>query len=177
MHTGFMNKFLEVRGAAWAAGVLAGAVIFLSMMAGVALAGPTNLSLPTISPPGTLQEGATLNGTQGQWQDATGTPTIQDQWESCSAGTCSPVGTLDSLSYAVTSTDVGHTIVLSETATDAALVPPDTTVASAATSAVLPLPPAASTPAPLVSGTAQQSVTLSAVHGGWTNTPTSYSDV
>jgi hypothetical protein len=84
---------------------------------------------------------------------------------------------LDSLSYAVTSTDVGHTIVLSETATDAALVPPDTTVASAATSAVLPLPPAASTPAPLVSGTAQQSVTLSAVHGGWTNTPTSYSDV
>jgi hypothetical protein len=168
-----MNKFLEVRGMPAIGGVLAGTVAFLALMGGVALAGPVNATLPTISPVGTPKEGQILSGTKGTWTDPAAT--VNDQWESCSNGICTSVGTADSLSYTVASTDVGHTIVLSEKATDPALpAPTSTTVASAATPAVLPLPPA-NTAAPSILGVVQEGQLLTANPGGWSPVPTGFS--
>jgi Bacterial Ig-like domain (group 3) len=170
MNTRITKRFFGGRGVAAIGGFLVATCAAWSLMAGVALAGPLNTTPPTISPTGTPREAQTLTGTKGTWADPTAT--ISDQWESCFSGTCSPVGTADNLSYTVAATDVGHTILLRETATDAVLVPPSTTVDSAATLAVLPLPPPVNTALPTIAGTAQLGQILTLTQGAWTNSPT-----
>jgi len=170
MNTQLMKKFGGRRLVGISAFVAATAFAW-AVLTSVALAGPTNTGLPSIAPVGTPHDGQTLTGTQGTWS---GTPTISDQWESCSGGTCSPVGATGNLSYVVQPTDVGHTILLRETATDATLVPPSMTVDSLATPAVAANPPAnsaAPTVGGVVGGVVQPGQILTASAGTWTGTP------
>lgn len=74
---------------------------------------PVNVSAPVLS--GTAEQGETLTGTQGTWQNAV---SFNDQWEDCDASgaNCTPIAGATGLSYVLQASDVGHTIVLSVTA-------------------------------------------------------------
>lgn len=121
---------------------------------------------PTIS--GTPDVGQTLTASTGTWNN---TPTSYTyQWESCSGATCSAVGS-NSSTYTVSTADVGHTIEVEVTASNAG--GSSTPATSAATAAVTALAPVISV-APTITGTAQQGQTLTAGTGTWTNTPVSY---
>src|SRR5205807_2508673 len=84
----------------------------------VAAAPPANSTLPTIT--GTARDGQTLTGSNGTW---TGTPTVSYayQWRRCdSAGNnCSNISGATSSTYTLTPTDIGSTIRLLVTATNA----------------------------------------------------------
>jgi Bacterial Ig-like domain (group 3) len=173
MNTGLMGKFLQLRGAAAIVGCALATVVSGTVLVGVA--GAATLTQPTISSTGTpLQEGQTLTahpGTPLPAGDSLGTPSYQ--WLVCKP-TCPASGPIGS-TLLLTSADVGATIEVSESVDDTTAVA-TITATSTPTAAVLPLPPAPSTPAPSVSGTAQLGQTLTAVHGGWTNAPTGYTD-
>ncbi|HEV3390592.1 MAG TPA: Ig-like domain repeat protein, partial [Solirubrobacteraceae bacterium] len=128
-----------------------------------------NKTPPSIA--GIAQEGQVLRLTKGVWTDS---PTlVTDQWQSCVGVVCNPVGTLNSLTYLVAPTDVGHTIQVVETATNA-LLPALT--ATAATGSVSPLSPPVNVAAPGISGTPQQGQTLTLALGIWMNSPASITD-
>ena len=123
---------------------------------------------PSVS--GTAREGDTLTLTQGTWDNV---PTaVTDVWQDCDAAgaSCTPILTASGATYTLNTTDVGHTIVVEETATNA---DGTATASSTPTAVVLPLAPA-NTGAPAITGTAQQSQTLTASDGTWSNTPTSF---
>ena len=96
----------------------------------VAAAGPVNIVLPVIS--GTTTDGQTLGASSGTW---TGTPTITYayQWQSCnsSGGGCANVSGATSTSYALHPSDVGSTLRVIVTATNAAGAASATSAASA----------------------------------------------
>jgi hypothetical protein len=90
--------------------------------AGNVLAGtptlPINTAAPTIS--GTPIAHQTLTGLHGSW---TSNPTnYSDQWEDCdtAGNSCTAIAGATSLSYTLKPSDAGHTIRLSETASNAA---------------------------------------------------------
>jgi hypothetical protein len=148
---------------------LATVACWLAFVSAATAAPPTNLTRPSVS--GTPQQGQTLTLTRGTWNDPTAT--ISDQWERCSAPTtCTAISGQTGTTYVLTAADVGQTIQVSETAT--ATDGTKTTATSVATAPVKPLPPAQGPPAPSISGVAQQGSVLTEQHGGWTNTPTSY---
>ncbi|HEX8052110.1 MAG TPA: hypothetical protein VF517_03895 [Thermoleophilaceae bacterium] len=128
---------------------------------------PVNTSLPTIS--GTTEDGRTLSATTGAW---TGTPTITYayQWHRCdSAGAgCSDISGATSASYALTPADVGATIRVRVTASNAG---GDDSASSTQTAAVAPTAPV-NTVAPVVTGTTEDGATLTASTGIWSGTPT-----
>ena len=129
--------------------------------------GPPSGGTATIS--GTAQQGQTLTATPSGWSN---NPTSYGyQWQSCTGGTCSPVGTTNSATYVVAATDVGHTIDVLVTAINS--VGSSTQVTSAATATVIALAPV-NTALPAITGVAQQGQTLTASTGTWTNTPASY---
>jgi Ig domain of plant-specific actin-binding protein len=70
---------------------------------------PANTSMPTIS--GTPQIGQTLTVSNGSW-NGPGTITFTYQWLRCDAtgGTCSAITGAVSKTYALTSSDIGHTL-------------------------------------------------------------------
>jgi hypothetical protein len=77
---------------------------------------PVNMSAPTIS--GQTVEGQTLTESHGSWSN---NPTSYEyQWEGCdgSGGHCSPISGANSQSYTLLASDVGHTIVVEEIATN-----------------------------------------------------------
>lgn len=77
---------------------------------------PVSATPPTIS--GEAVEGKTLTETHGSW---TNNPTSYSyQWEDCNGNgeNCSPMSGATSQSYALTESDVGHAIVVRETATN-----------------------------------------------------------
>ncbi|MGO8861993.1 MAG: PKD domain-containing protein [Acidimicrobiales bacterium] len=79
--------------------------------------GPMNTTAPKIS--GTPTEGETLSENQGAWS---GRPTSYNyQWERCdrSGANCHPIEGAIGQGYAVTAADVGDTIVVLETASNA----------------------------------------------------------
>jgi hypothetical protein len=83
-----------------------------------AAAAPQNTAPPTIS--GTPQEGQTLTEAHGTW---TGSPTSYSyQWLRCdsSGANCTAITGATSQTYTLTAADVGHTIRVQETATNAA---------------------------------------------------------
>jgi hypothetical protein len=132
---------------------------------------PGNTDPPAIS--GTAQRDHALTLSQGAWSNH---PTsIADQWQDCdSAGAnCANIAGATGSSYTLAASDMGHTIRVSETASNAG--GSGGPVSSQATSPVLPAAPGNATP-PSVSGVAQQGRLLSATQGVWSNTPTTVSE-
>ncbi|MBV9002064.1 MAG: Ig-like domain repeat protein [Solirubrobacterales bacterium] len=79
---------------------------------------PTNNSPPTIS--GTPQQGQTLTEVNGSWANS---PTSYSyQWERCDGAgkACTTIAAATGQTLQLTAADVGHTIVVEETATNAA---------------------------------------------------------
>jgi hypothetical protein len=130
---------------------------------------PTNTTLPSVS--GSAVEGQTLSASNGTW---TGSPTsFSYQWEDCntSGEACANVSGATSSSYKLAAGDVGHTLRVVVTASNAG---GSAKASSAATAKVLPLAPS-NTVLPAVSGSAVEGQTLSASNGTWTGSPTSFS--
>ena len=78
---------------------------------------PTNTTAPSIS--GTAQQGQTLTTSNGSWS---GSPTSYAyQWQDCdsSGNNCSSIGGATSISYTLVGSDVGNTIRVVVTATNA----------------------------------------------------------
>ena len=104
--------------------------------AGVVQAPPSNTSPPTIA--GTAMQGQLLTEAHGSWTD---NPTsFTYQWQDCDgSGTgCSNIAGATGQTYTLTAADVGHRIVVVETATNST---GSTAAASAATGAVVvPVP-------------------------------------
>jgi hypothetical protein len=115
---------------------------------------PVNTALPLIT--GTAQQGATLTADHGSWT-TTDPTTYAYQWQDCTGGTCTDTGATNS-TYTLQSTDVGDTIKVVVTATNAA---GPTAATSAATLAVLDATPTSNPDSPpTISGTAKVSQTL-----------------
>ena len=97
---------------------------------------------------------------------------MTDVWQDCDAAgaSCTPILTATGTTYTLTTADVGHTIVVEETATNADGTGTGT---STPTAVVLPLAPV-NTGAPAITGTAQQGQTLTTSNGTWSNTPTMF---
>ena len=130
---------------------------------------PQSISPPSIS--GRAMQGGTLTVSRGSW---TNNPRrSRYQWDDCdsSGRSCAAIGGATHQRYTLTSADVGHTIRVEETATNAS--GSSSPAVSAATSVVSPLPPSNTTP-PSISGNTTQGQTLAESHGTWTNSPTSF---
>ena len=130
---------------------------------------PLNTSLPTIS--GTAQDGQTLTASTGSWS---GTAPIgyAYQWLSCdtSGNNCNQISGATASTYTLTSTDVGTTLRVQVTASNAA-APGGVNATSAASTVVQSASaPPANTSLPTISGTAQDGQTLTATSGSWTGT-------
>ncbi len=143
----------------------------LMLMAGSAFAGatrtaasPLNSSLPTIS--GTAQTGHTLNASNGTWS-GTAPIAYTYRWQRCnsSGSSCGSIGDATNQNYVASSGDIGHTIRVEVTATNAdgrgqAL--------SAATAQIAPTGSApANTKQPNPAGTAEDGKTVTVDNGSW----------
>jgi len=132
-------------------------------------AAPTNTSTPTIS--GTPQQGSTLTANNGTWSN---TPTSYTYaWSRCdqNGNTCAAITGATAQTYQLQQADVGNTVRVTVTATNAdgsgqATSAPSAVVSSAAA-------PTNSAP-PTISGTAQVGSTLTAANGSWNGSPTGY---
>jgi hypothetical protein len=135
--------------------------------AAVAAEPPANSSAPTVS--GTARDGQTLSASTGTW---TGTPTVTHsyQWRRCntSGASCVDIAGATASSYLQTPADIGSTIRVVVTGTNAGGSTPAT---SAQTGVVTAIPPA-STVAPTIAGTARDGQTLTAANGTWSGSPT-----
>ncbi len=137
----------------------------------VAASAPANTVLPVIS--GEAKDEKTLSSSTGTW---TGTPTItySYQWQSCntSGEACSNISGATSSSYTIAHEQVGHTIRVKVTATNAAGSASSTSNATSVVAAAAPQ----NTVAPSISGEVVEGSTLTASVGSWAGTPTiSYS--
>ena len=134
----------------------------------VLTAAPANDGLPLII--GTAQAGNTLSATEGNWLNS---PTsYADQWLQCDAtgASCSPISGAQASSYIPTDADVGHTLSVVVTATNAG---GDASVTSPP-SAIVSIGVPANSEGPTISGTARQGQTLATDGGSWTNSPTAF---
>ncbi len=126
---------------------------------------PLNRSLPSIL--GTPQDGQSLSADPGSWA---GTPPIEYgyQWLRCDASgaNCAAISGATRATYVVAGGDVGHTLRVNVTATNAVA---SATARSSAVKAAASLPVNATRPS--ISGSAQQGQTLTAVPGSWSGTP------
>ena len=130
---------------------------------------PTNTTPPTVT--GTPQKGMTLTAQHGAWA---GTPTAYAyKWQRCAAdGTsCANIISANAKTYTLTSADVGRTLRVRVTASNAdgraAAVSAPTDVVSASGG------PKLST-RPTISGTPQPGEELTASNGTWTGAATSF---
>ena len=129
-------------------------------VAGAAPAPPWEVTAPTIT--GTAQQGDMLTANYGTWSG--GTPmTYTCSWSDGGSGYTHMLG----------ASDVGHTVSVTVTATNAA----GTATASSTQTAMVTAAPVApsNTSAPTITGTPQQGDTLTAHSGTWSgDTPMSY---
>ena len=126
---------------------------------------PTNTSPPTIN--GTAQDGQILTASPGAWSGTTPI-SYAYQWQRCdtSGGNCANISGATATTYTVVSADVGHTLIIVVTASNAggrASAPSSPTVIVQAT------PPTVKSD-PTVSGTPQEGQTLTATTGTWSGT-------
>jgi len=125
---------------------------------------PVNTSPPTIS--GTPEDGQTLTASNGSW---TNNPTSYSyQWRRCDAAGagCAGIAGATGQSYLLVSADVGSTLRVLVTASNAA---GSSSASSAQTALVAGLPPA-NTLRPALSGTAIDGQTLQTSTGSWSGT-------
>ncbi|HEV7585714.1 MAG TPA: choice-of-anchor D domain-containing protein, partial [Solirubrobacteraceae bacterium] len=130
---------------------------------------PANSTPPTIT--GTAQQGQTLTEHHGTW---TNEPTgYKYQWLQCDSlgASCLAISGASAQTYVLAPGDVGHTLVVQETASNAG--GQGAPAPSSATARVIAAPPVGTAP-PTITGTAQQGQTLTEHHGTWTNEPTGY---
>ncbi len=135
---------------------------------------PTNMALPAIS--GTPMEGKVLNASNGSWS---GSPTsFKHQWQDCnkSGGSCTNIGGATAASYTLGSTDTGHMMRVTVTASneggsDAASSAPTAPVAAALAP---PAPPTASFTVNPASPTVGQTVSFNGTASTCADTPCTY---
>ena len=132
---------------------------------------PVSTAPPVIG--GTARQGESLTEAHGSWTNA---PTgYSYEWQSCDAAgaSCTAIAGAAAQSYTVAASDAGHTIRVTETASNAGGA--GAPAASAATSVVPSLEPAAVAPSntalPAVSGSTVVGATLSTSPGAWSGTP------
>ncbi len=103
---------------------------------------PVNTAPPMIT--GTAQDGQTLTATDGTW---TGSPTFASQWLRCdtAGANCVPIPGATSSTYVVTTADVGSTLVVSVTATNAAGSATAQSLPTAVVATAAPPPPPTTT--------------------------------
>ena len=130
---------------------------------------PGNSTLPSVS--GSTVQGQTLSTTNGSW--TSGPTSYSYAWQDCnsSGGACSAINGAAANTYALKSTDVGHTIRAVVTAKNAG---GSGSATSAPTAAVTPPPAPTNTAVPQISGSTVQGSKLTATTGSWTGSPTSY---
>ncbi len=143
----------------------------LMLMAGSAFAGaartaasPLNSSLPTIG--GTAQNGHSLTASNGSWS-GTAPIAYTYQWQRCnsSGSSCNSIGGATHQNYVASSGDVGRTIRVEVTATNA---DGKAQALSAATAAVMSAGSAPGlTKQPNPAGTAQEGNTVTVDNGNW----------
>jgi subtilisin family serine protease len=132
----------------------------------VAPAPPANTARPTTS--GTARDGQQLSATTGTWS---GTPplTYSYQWQDCNSlgASCANIPAATSSTYVLGHGDVGSTVRVTVTATNAG---GEASSPSAQTAVIVPLAPA-NVEGPTISGTAKDGQTLGASTGTWSGTP------
>src|SRR5205085_4817114 len=130
---------------------------------------PASEAPPAIS--GSAQQGQTLTEEHGKWSNEPTSFTYQ--WLQCDGlgEGCLPIGGATAQAYVPVAGDVGHTLRVQESGSNAG--GSSSPAISAATVAVVPPVPGNSKP-PTITGTAQQGHTLTAHTGEWTNEPTSF---
>jgi hypothetical protein len=116
---------------------------------------PANTALPTIS--GTTTQGQTLTETNGTWDN--NPTTVTNQWADCDStgAACTPISGATGQTYTLAAGDVGHSILVQETATNAT----GRTLTSSGPTAVVTGPSA--DPSPVPSSTALTAVPNTAV--------------
>ncbi len=124
---------------------------------------PSNVSPPTIS--GMAVAGETLSATTGSW---TGTApiTYAFAWQRCNAAgeSCAAIGGATSQSYAAVADDIGSTLRVEVTATNAE---GSASATSAPTAVIVQQTPPVNTAEPQISGSPVEGNTLSTTTGTW----------
>ena len=132
-------------------------------------AAPSNTGTPTIS--GSPQSGVTLTASDGTW---TNTPTsFTYAWSKCdqNGNACAAIAGATQNTYKAQDSDVGGTLRVTVTATNADGSASSTSVPTAVvSSATSP----ANTAPPTLSGTAAVGSTLTAANGTWNGSPTGF---
>jgi hypothetical protein len=160
----FRSSAVLVVGAATVAAVLSAGAEARSA------ATPSNASPPAIT--GTAVTGETLTAVSGSW---TGTPpiTFALSWQRCDAtgGGCAAIGGETGQTYVVVPGDVGSTLRVLETATNAE---GSVSAESAQTAVVTAQTAPVNTGEPLVSGSAVEGAVLTTSTGTWSGTSLTY---
>ena len=131
---------------------------------------PATGTMPSIA--GSPLVGSALTASNGLWS---GSPTSYAyRWQDCTSSTsCTSISGATGSSYTLQSSDVGDTIDVVVTATNAGGSSSATSTQTAAVTSATPAAPVNSG-APAVSGTAVQGDTLSTSNGSWSGSPTGY---
>jgi hypothetical protein len=151
-----------------AAGIAVGALFGQPGSGRAAGTAPVSSAPPTIS--GTAQQGQTLSASKGGWSNS---PTgFTYAWSQCDAtgGACTAISGATAATYTAAAGDVGHTLRVTVTATNAGGSGSATSAQSAVISKTTAPTP---TTAPSISGTPQAGSTLTASTGTWSGSPTS----
>ena len=127
-----------------------------------------NTVLPSIS--GSPVEGQSLKASNGTWS---GSPTsFSYQWQDCnsSGSACSAISGATNATYTLAGEDLGHTIRVQVSATNAG----GSSAAVSSQTAVVLVPAPLNSVLPAVSGSAVEGQSLKAANGTWSGSPTSY---
>ena len=133
--------------------------------------GPATISVaPSVDPPaggGPALDGHPLSADPGDW-NATGTPTYSYQWQRCDAAgnNCQDIPGATNSTYTPTAADVGGTVRVVVTATNAA----GTSAPSCSAPIAIAAAPPVNTAPPALSGPATQGQPLDADAGNWSGT-------
>lgn len=154
-----------------AVGALAVGAVFGSPLNGRAAsaAAPASTGTPTIS--GTAREGATVTASTGTWSNA---PTAYAYaWSRCDSNgdACTAIAGVTADTYTAAAADVGRTLRVTVTATNADGSASSTSAPTAIVSAAAA---PAMTRAPTITGTPQVGSILTAVKGSWEGNPAGY---
>jgi outer membrane protein assembly factor BamB len=149
--------------------VPAGGTLVAYAGANVGVGTPASTSAPTIT--GTPGIGQAIGADVGNWNALPSSYAYQ--WSRCDAsgGSCASIDGATGESYTPTNADIGSTLELSVTASNASGT---SAPATSAASSTVPPPIPTNVTAPTITGSPVQGQTLTASPGSWTQNPTSY---